>query len=76
MEISMSKKQLSLLFVCSLVPWTMASGYMPILPIYLLRFGITQVEAGYFISICFGFLAVGTFFAGWLADRFQHRKLM
>ena len=72
----MSRKQLLLLFFGCLVPWTLGSGLLPLLPVYALRLGASQALAGYYLSFAFLALAVGTFFAGWLADKFQRRKLL
>ena len=72
----MSRKQLLLLFFGCLVPWTLGSGLLPLLPVYALRLGASQALAGYYLSFAFLALAVGTFFAGWLADKPQRRKLL
>ena len=72
----MSRKQLLLLFFDCLVPWTLGSGLLPLLPVYALRLGASQALAGYYLSFAFLALAVGTFFAGWLADKLQRRKLL
>ncbi|UCF98417.1 MAG: MFS transporter [Spirochaetaceae bacterium] len=72
----MSRKQLLLLFVGSLVLFTVASGAMPILPVYALQLGASQAMAGYFIAFAFLAIAAGTFFGGWLSDKLQRRKLL
>ena len=71
----MSKRQLILLFLCSLVPWTVGNGLMPILPVYALRIGASQALSGYYLSISFLGLAAGTYSAGWLSDQLQQRKI-
>ena len=58
----MSRKQLLLLFVGSLVLWTVGNGTMPIVPVYALRLGASQAVAGYFIAFAFLALAAGTYF--------------
>jgi MFS family permease len=72
----MDKRQLCFLFICSLVPWTVGAGLLPLLPIYAIQLGADSALAGYYISFAFFSLAIGTFFAGWLSDKLQHRKLM
>ncbi len=72
----MSKKQMFSLFFCSLVPWTIGNGLLPILPIYALKLGANSAVAGYYLSFAFLSLAVGTIIAGWLSDKFQYRKLL
>lgn len=72
----MSKKQLSLLFICSLVPWTIGCGLLPLLPIYAIKLGANPAIAGYYLSFAFLSLAAGTGLAGWLSDKVQRRKLL
>ena len=72
----MSNKQLAVLFICSLVPWTIGTGLLPLLPIFVTETGASQSAAGYFLAFCYAALAVGTVTAGWLSDRFQRRKQM
>jgi MFS family permease len=72
----MRTRQLSLLFVCSLVGAIFANGLMPLLPVYAARLGADAGVTGYYLAFCFLTLAVGAITAGWLSDKFQHRKLM
>ena len=72
----MSKRQLSLLFICSLVPWTIGNGILPLLPIYAIKLGANPSVAGYYLSFAFLSLAAGTSLAGWLSDKLQRRKLL
>ena len=72
----MDKRQIWFLFICSLVPWTVGNGLLPLLPIYAIQLGADSALAGYYISFAFFSLAIGTFLAGWLSDKLQHRKLM
>ena len=72
----MRKKQLLLLFFGILVPWTVGNGLLPILPVYALEIEASEAEAGYCISFAFLALAAGAILAGWLADKFQRRKLL
>ena len=70
----MSKKQILALFVCSLVPWTMGNGLIPLLPVYATQLGADSATAGLYLAFSYAALAVGTVSAGWLSDRFQHRR--
>jgi MFS family permease len=72
----MDKRQLWFLCICSLVPWTVGSGLLPLLPIYAIQWGADSALAGYYVSFAYFALAIGTYFAGWLSDKLQHRKLM
>jgi MFS family permease len=72
----MSKKQLVVLFLCNLAPFTVGSGLVPLLPVYATRLGADPALAGYYLSFIFLALAVSTGVAGWLSDRFQRRKLL
>jgi MFS family permease len=72
----MSRKQLLLLFFGCLVPWTVGNGLMPLLPVYALQFGASQAVTGYYLAFAFLALAAGTFFAGWLTDKLQRRKIL
>ena len=72
----MRTRQLALLFLCSLVGSIFANGLMPLLPVYAARLGADPGVTGYYLAFCFLTLAVGAITAGWLSDKFQHRKLM
>jgi DHA1 family tetracycline resistance protein-like MFS transporter len=49
---------------------------MPLLPVYAIQFGASPAVTGYYLAFAFVALAAGTFFAGWLADKLQRRKLL
>jgi MFS family permease len=49
---------------------------MPLLPVYALNLGASQALAGYYLAFAFAAIAAGTFFAGWLTDKLQRRKLL
>ena len=72
----MNKKFLSLLFLCSLVPWVIGNGLLPLLPVYASQLGASPALVGYYMSISYLALALGSLAAGWLSDRYQRRKLM
>ena len=72
----MNKKLLAALFVCTLIPWILGNGLLPLLPIYAIQLGASQTMAGYFMSFAFLSLALGAPIAGWLSDRIQRRKIL
>jgi MFS family permease len=74
-EIMMSRKQILALFVCSLVPWTVGNGLVPLLPVYATQLGADPATAGYYLAFSYSALAVGAVAAGWLSDRFQQRRI-
>jgi MFS transporter, PPP family, 3-phenylpropionic acid transporter len=72
----MNKKQLFSLFLCSLIPWVLGNGLLPLLPVYASQLGAGAELVGYYLAISYGALALGTLVAGWLSDRLQARKLV
>ena len=71
----MDKKQMLALFVCSLVPWTVGNGLVPLLPICATQLGANPATAGYYMAFSYSALAVGAVAAGWLSDRLGRRKM-
>jgi MFS family permease len=69
------KRQLAVLFLCSLVPWTIGNGIAPLLPVQAAGLGATQTMAGACLSLSQLAMAAGTVCAGWLSDRFRCRKI-
>ena len=69
-----SKKQLIALFSCSLVGWTILLSILNLLPVYAVHLGADEALAGNLLALAFTALTAGTLLAGWLSDRFQHRK--
>lgn len=72
----MRKKQLIILFLCSLVTWTMINGLMPLLPVYATRLGAEPTLVGSYLSFTFLAMTIGTVVAGWLSDKLQCRKML
>jgi len=70
----MRRKQLLLLFLAYLVPWTCGNGLMPLLPVYAVRLGASSAVAGYYLAFVFLALAIGSFLAGPLAEALRRRK--
>lgn len=71
----MNKKQVMSLFVCSLVPWTVGNGLVPLLPVYATLLGADQVTAGNYLAFSYFAIALGAISAGWVSDRFHNRKI-
>jgi MFS family permease len=71
----MGKRQLVVLFLCGLVPWTIGNGIAPLLPVQAAGLGATQALAGACLSLSQLAMAAGTVSAGWLSDRFHCRKI-
>ena len=72
----MSKRQLITLFACSIIFFTNGNALMSLLPVYITRLGGDPEAVGYYFSLAFAAVAVGTLLTGWLSDRYQRRKLM
>lgn len=72
----MSRKQLFALFLCSLVPWTVGNGLIPLLPVYAIQLGATPVLVGYYLACSYLALAIGTIVAGGISDKLQRRKTL
>jgi MFS family permease len=68
------KKQLAVLFLCNLVPWTVGYGLLPLLPVNAARLGAAPGVAGVYLSLSYVALTIGTLLAGWLSDHLQSRK--
>jgi MFS family permease len=75
-EVTVTTKQFSALFLCSLIVWTLGSGLLPLLPVYAAQIGAGPVGVGAYLSFSYLALAMGTVIAGWLSDRLQRRKAL
>lgn len=71
----MNKRQLYSLFFCSLIPWILGNGLLPLLPLYASHLGSSPAFVGYYLSFSYLALALGTLAAGWISDAFQQRKV-
>jgi MFS family permease len=71
----MSKKQLVPLFICSLIPWSVGNGLIPLLPVYAGRLGANPTVTGFYLAFAFITLTLGALSAGWVSDGFHRRKL-
>jgi len=72
----MSRKQLIALFLCSIVPWTVGNGLVPLLPVYAASLGAAPALSGLYLAFCYLGLALGALSAGWLSGRLGRRKLL
>ena len=70
-----NRKQLTALFICSLVPWSAGYGLLPLLPVYAKQFGANQAVSGYILSFAYLAITLGAFSAGWVSNGFKRRKL-
>lgn len=73
---NISKKQLGALFVCSLIPWTVGNGLIPLLPVYASELGADSAAAGYYLGFSYLALALGALSAGWISGKFPRLKLL
>ena len=69
-------RQLVALFGYSLAIWALGNGILPLLPIFALDLGATKFTTGIYLATSYASIAAGTLVAGWISDRFGHRKTM
>jgi len=74
-EGAMSSRQLTALFLCSLVPWIAGNGLLPLLPVYAARLGADSTVAGLYLAFSYSALALGAISAGWVSASRYRRKL-
>jgi MFS family permease len=72
---SITRKQLATLFICSLIPWTVGNGLIPLLPVYSARLGADSASAGYYLALSYLAIASGAMSAGWVSDHLGRRKI-
>lgn len=72
----MSRKLLIVLFLCSLIPWILGNGLLPLLPIYASQLGAGPGLVGAYLAISYLALVLGSLGAGWISNRLQRRKLV
>src|SRR5689334_3036755 len=70
----MTRRQLLALMFVEIAAFS-GAGFFGLLPIYAGRLGGDPASIGGFLSTVFLAVAFGTIIAGWLADRFQKRRL-
>ncbi len=72
----MRRKPLIALFAAYLLLASVANGLGSLWPVYIARLGGGPAFMGYFTAVGTLAMTIGTIGAGWLADRFQQRKLL
>ncbi len=72
----MSKKQLLLFSLALILIFGNGSGFVTMVPVHLSRLGVGSDKIGYLFSMLYFGMASSGILAGWLTDRFQHRKLI
>lgn len=70
----MPKRQLVLLFLCSLVPWTIGNGIIPLLPVFAAKLGASPAESGAFLAVAYVAITLGALSAGWISQRLHSRR--
>jgi MFS family permease len=73
---TISRKQLATLFVVNIILWIGANSLMTMLPVYAVRLGAEPAAIGNFLGIGILAMPIGGVLTGWLADRFQRRKIL
>lgn len=71
----MNRKQLTALFLCSLIPWTVGNGLIPLLPLYAAQLGADSTMAGLYLAFSYLAIALGAVSAGWVSASRFGRKL-
>jgi MFS family permease len=59
-----SKKQLSVLFLCSLVTYMVGNGLLPLLPVYAESMGASAIMEGLYLALAYLAIAIGALSAG------------
>lgn len=72
---NISRKQLASLFICSLVPWIVGIGLIPLLPVYAVKLGADSTVAGLYLAFSYLAIALGAISAGWVSGSRYRRKL-
>ena len=72
----MKRKQILALSLHRLSVTLVARGLSPLLPLYTIYLGANSQLAGYLMSFTQIALIIGNFLAGWIGDRFGHRKVL
>src|SRR5688572_5864815 len=71
----MTRKQLTALCLCFVVPFIAIGSLIGMLPLYLPQLGADASVTGFLMSLGFLSLALSSVAGGWLSNRFQQRKL-
>jgi DHA1 family multidrug resistance protein-like MFS transporter len=74
-SVTISRKQITALFFCSLVTWSVGNGLIPLLPVYAKQLGANTAVSGYYLAFAYFAVTLGALSAGWVSDGFHRRKL-
>jgi MFS family permease len=72
---NISRKQLVILFMCTLIPFIIGNGLIPLLPVYAESLGADSVLAGLYLAVVYIALTAGALSAGWVSASPLRRKL-
>lgn len=72
----MSKRQLAVLFFCSLVSWIVGAGALPLLPVYAATLGASSTIVGLYLSFCYVAVSIGAMLSDWLSRRLSSRRIL
>ena len=68
---TIGRRQLILLFLSSLLVLMYANPLVRLLPVYASQMGASPSQVGIYLALVYASLALSTFVAGWLSDRYQ-----
>jgi len=71
----MSKRQISSLFLCNLVLWTIGQGIAPLLTVQAAGLGAGQALGGACLALSMLSMTAGNVSAGWLSGRFRRHRI-
>ncbi len=63
----MEKRLLFFLFLCSMIPFTIGSGVLPLLPVFAAQLGASPAAAGLYLAISYLAITLGAVSAAWVA---------
>lgn len=72
---SISRKQLSVLFLCSLVTYMVGNGLLPLLPVYAESMGANAMMEGLYLALAYLATAIGALCAGRVSASKLGRKI-
>src|SRR5690349_24584651 len=70
----MTRKQLTALCLCFVVPFIAIGSLIGLMPVYLPQLGADSSVTGFLMALGFLSLALSSVAGGWLSNRFQQRK--
>jgi MFS transporter, ACDE family, multidrug resistance protein len=74
-RMNISRKQLIVLFICTLIPLMIGLGLTPLLPVYAESLGADSIVAGLYLAVVSLALTAGALSAGWISGSRFRRKL-